>query len=68
MKISARNQITGRVTGIQPGAVNGSVKVDIGNGIVITANITEEAIADLALGVGDDVTVLIKASDVLIGK
>jgi molybdopterin-binding protein len=68
MKISARNQILGRVASIQPGAVNGSVKVDIGNGIVITANITEEAIADLALSEGDQVTVLIKASDVLIGK
>ncbi len=68
MKISARNQISGHVARIQPGAVNGSVKVDIGNGIVITANITEEAIADLALSEGDKVTVLIKASDVLIGK
>lgn len=68
MKISARNQIAGRIIAIQPGAVNGSVKVDIGNGIVITANITGEAIAELSLGVGDDVTVLIKASDVLIGK
>lgn len=68
MKISARNQIVGNVTTIQPGAVNGSVKVDIGNGVVITANITEEAMADLALGEGDQVTVLIKASDVLIGK
>lgn len=68
MKISARNQIPGRVSRIQPGAVNGSVKVDIGNGIVITANITEEAIADLALAEGDQVTVLVKASDVLIGK
>lgn len=68
MKISARNQIAGRVTAIQPGAVNGSVKVDIGNGVIITANITEEAIADLSLAEGDDVTVLVKASDVLIGK
>lgn len=68
MKISARNQIPGRVTAIQPGAVNGSVKVDIGNGIVLTANITEEAIADLDLAEGDQVTVLVKASDVLIGK
>lgn len=68
MKISARNQIPGRVTSIKPGAVNGSVKVDIGNGIVLTANITEEAIADLSLVEGDQVTVLVKASDVLIGK
>lgn len=68
MKINARNQLSGRVASIQPGAVNGSVKVDIGNGMIITANITEEAISDLALSEGDQVTVLIKASDVLIGK
>ena len=68
MRISARNQLAGRVTAIVPGAVNGSVKVDIGNGLIVTANITEEAIADLALAEGDAVTVLIKASDVLIGK
>jgi molybdopterin-binding protein len=35
---------------------------------MVTAAITEEAIADLALAVGDRVTVLVKASDVLIGK
>ncbi|TCQ03168.1 TOBE domain-containing protein [Sphingomonas sp. PP-CC-3A-396] len=68
MKISARNQLSGRIASIQPGAVNGSVKVDIGNGMIITANITEEAVSDLALSEGDQVTVLIKASDVLIGK
>ena len=68
MKISARNQLAGRVTAIIPGAVNGSIKVDIGNGLIVTANITEEAIAELALAEGDAVTVLIKASDVLIGK
>jgi molybdopterin-binding protein len=68
MKISARNQIPGSITAISPGAVNGTVKVDIGGGIVITSSITEEAIADLALGIGDKVTVIVKASDVLIGK
>lgn len=68
MKISARNQLSGTVTAITPGAVNGTVKVDIGGGMTVTASITEEAIADLALAEGDTVTVLIKASDVLIGK
>ena len=68
MKISARNQISGTIVSITPGAVNGSIKVDIGGGNVVTANITEEAIADLALATGDTVTVLTKASDVLIGK
>ena len=68
MKLSARNQIPGTVTQITPGAVNGTVKVDIGNGTIVTASITEEAIADLALAEGDAVTVIVKASDVLIGK
>jgi molybdopterin-binding protein len=68
MKISARNQLSGTVTAITPGAVNGKVKIDVGGGNVITSSITEEAIEDLGLAVGDKVTVLIKASDVLIGK
>lgn len=68
MKISARNQIPGTIVAIVPGAVNGTVKVDIGHGIVIASNITEEAIADLALAPGDAVTVIVKASDVMIGK
>ena len=68
MKLSARNQFTGTVMQITPGAVNGTVKVDIGGGHLVTASITEEAIADLALAEGDRVTVVVKASDVLIGK
>jgi len=68
MKISARNQLNGVVTAITPGAVNGQIKVEIGGGNVITSSITEEAIGDLGLAVGDKVTIFIKASDVLIGK
>ena len=68
MKLSARNQIKGTVIRITPGAVNGTVKVDIGGGNLVTASITEEAIAELALMEGDQVTVIVKASDVLIGK
>ena len=68
MKLSARNQIVGTIVAIAPGAVNGSIKVDIGGGNVVTASITEEAIRDLALRQGDTVTVIVKASDVMIGK
>ncbi len=68
MKISARNQIKGTVISVTPGAVNGTVKVDIGGGNVITSSITNEALSDLVLADGDSVTVLIKSSDVLIGK
>ncbi len=68
MKISARNQLRGKVVGVTNGAVNGTVKVDIGSGLVLTSSITEEAIIDLGLAEGDEVTLLIKASDVLIAK
>jgi molybdopterin-binding protein len=67
MKISARNQIPGRIRSIEHGAVNGTVHVDIG-GRVVTSVITEEAINELGLAEDDDVTVIIKASDVMIGK
>lgn len=68
MKISARNQISGTIVGITPGAVNGSIKVDIGGDNIVTASITEEAIAELGLAEGEAVTVIVKASDVMIGK
>ena len=68
MKLSARNQIPGTIVSIVPGAVNGSIKVDIGGGNIVTANITEEAIAELGLAEGETVTVIVKASDVMIGK
>lgn len=68
MQLSARNQFPGTVTAIEPGAVNGVVKVDIGGGTIVTSSITEEAVRDLGLAVGDRVTVVVKASDVLIGK
>ena len=68
MKISARNQIAGTIAEVTPGAVNASVKVDIGGGNIVTASITNAAIADLALVTGDRVTVIVKSSDVLIGK
>ena len=68
MKISARNQLQGTVIAVAHGAVNATVKVDIGNGNVVTSSITNDAVDDLELTVGDAVTVLIKSSDVLLGK
>jgi molybdopterin-binding protein len=68
MKLSARNQIKGKVIGVQRGATTGHVRIDVGNGIVITASITNEAIDELALAVGDDAIAVIKASDVMVAK
>ncbi len=68
MKLSARNQIKGKVIAVQKGQTTGHVRIDIGNGIVVTASITNEAIDDLALAVGDEATAVIKASDVMVAK
>lgn len=68
MKISARNQIKGMIIEVTHGAVNATIKVDIGGGNVITSSITDDAVRDLGLAVGDTVTMIVKASDVLIGK
>ena len=66
-KLSARNQLKGKIVEVKKGATTSHVRVDIGNGIVITSAITNEAVADLNLKAGDEAWAVIKASDVMIG-
>jgi len=68
MKLSARNQIKGKVIAVQKGQTTGHVRIDIGHGVVVTSSITNEAIDELALAVGDDAIAVIKASDVMVAK
>jgi molybdopterin-binding protein len=68
MRISARNQLKGRVVEVRRGATTAHVRIDIGGGVVVTSSITNEAIDDLALAVGDDAIAVIKASDVMVAK
>ena len=68
MKLSARNQIKGRVTAVMKGQTTGHVHIDIGNGVTVHASITNEAIDDLDLKVGDDAVAVIKSSDVMVAK
>jgi molybdopterin-binding protein len=68
MKLSARNQIKGKIVDVRKGATTSHVRIDIGNGVVITSSITNEAVDDLALKTGDQVAAIIKASDVMVGK
>ena len=68
MKLSARNQIKGKVVEVRKGATTSHVRIDIGNGVVITSSITNEAVDDLGLRAGDDAIAVIKASDVIVAK
>ncbi|HMF25958.1 MAG TPA: molybdopterin-binding protein [Pseudolabrys sp.] len=68
MKLSARNQLKGKVVEVTKGATTSHVRVDIGHGVIITSSITNEAVADLGLKNGDEAWAVIKASDVMIGK
>ena len=68
MKLSARNQLPGTIVAVEKGQTTARVKIDIGHGLVVTSSITNEAVDDLALKVGDMATAVIKASDVMIGK
>jgi molybdopterin-binding protein len=67
MRISARNQIKGAVVEVKKGATTSHVRVDIGNGTIVTSSITNEAVDDLGIKAGGKVTVVVKASDVMIG-
>ena len=68
MKLSARNQIRGRITEVRKGTTTAHVRIDIGNGVVITSAITNEAVDELVLAAGDEAIAVIKASDVMIAK
>ena len=68
MKLSARNQIKGKVVEVRKGTTTAHVRIDIGNGVTITSSITNEAIDDLGLRAGDEATAVIKASDVMVAK
>jgi len=66
MRLSARNQIPARVTSINTGEAIANVELDA-SGTRLVASITVEAVKQLDLSVGSEVTAIIKASDVILG-
>ena len=65
MQISARNQLPGKVVSINQGEAIANVELDA-NGVRLVASITAEAVRELGLAEGSNVTAVIKASDVLV--
>ena len=65
MKISARNKLSGTVSGIRRGEAIANVEVDVA-GQRLVASITVEAVEELGIAEGSEVTAVIKASDVML--
>jgi molybdate transport system regulatory protein len=68
LKISARNQLKGRVVSIEKDGITAKVKVEIKAPAVITSVITKEAVEDLGVKVGDEVQAVVKSTEVMIAK
>lgn len=65
MKLSARNQLKGKIVAVDKGATTAHVRIDV-NGTIVTASITNEAVSELNLKVGQNAVAVIKASDVMV--
>ena len=68
MQLSARNQLPGRIVGLKKGQTTAHVRIAVSGGTVITSSITNEAVDELDLKIGDDVFAIIKSSDVMIWR
>ena len=67
MKLSARNQLKGKILKVEEGLITAKVTLDLGNGNIISAIISKDAIADLQLKPGDSAFAIIKSTEVIIG-
>ena len=66
-KLSARNQLRGKVASLTPGAVNSEVVIAIEGGGSIAAIVTQASAKELRLAPGVQATALFKASSVILG-
>jgi molybdopterin-binding protein len=65
MQLSARNQIPATVTGINFGEAIANIELNA-DGVRLVASITVEAVKQLGLAEGSEVTAIVKASDVIL--
>ncbi len=66
MKLSARNQLKGKIVEVKKGATTAHVRIDVG-GQIVTASITNESADELKLENGKTAYAIIKASNVMVG-
>lgn len=65
--LSTRNQLAGKIASIEVGSVMAEVKINV-SGDELVAAITRHSVERLGLAEGDDVVVLIKATEVMLAK
>jgi molybdate transport system regulatory protein len=65
-RTSARNRLEGRIAGVEDGAVNSEVTLEIAGGKTLAATLTLESRRALELAVGQRAVALIKASHVIL--
>lgn len=68
MELSARNQLKGKVESVTTGQVMASIKIKVEDPETITAVITKESVEKLDIKEGDDITAIIKSTEVIVGK
>ncbi len=68
MKLSARNQFQGKVVEVKTGAIMGEVTIEVNGPITVVAEITKASTERLELAAGDDVTAIVKATEIMVGK
>ncbi len=68
MKLSARNVLKGKVVKVDKGTTTAHVRIELTGGAIVTASITNEAVDELRLKVGDEAYAVIKASDVMVAR
>jgi len=68
MKTSARNQLKGNVSEIKKGQINSEVVLSIADEVDIKAIVTNDAVDEMGLAVGDEAYAIIKASFVMVAK
>jgi molybdopterin-binding protein len=65
MKISARNQLPGTVEAVVLGTVTAKVSVRVGDNLIESV-ITRQSVEDMNLKVGDQVTAVIKSTEIML--
>ena len=67
LRLSAANQLKGKITAVKEGAINAEIDVRTAGGENLSAIVTNGSVKNLALAVGNEVTAIIKATQIIVG-